>query len=262
MEQSLAEIEKFAESAENSRIRAEIWGDFVGWDNRRRGENGSLVKQLKEHTARRVLDVALGDGVDTVYLLKQGFDVQANEIDDAFRKKAIENARKQNFEIRPTNLDWCQLEKAYQSASFDAIICLGNSLTCLFGSETQLAALRQFHQILRPGGVLLIDERNYQRILDNREVALSGKLHSSGKYLYTGTTKIKARFVGVSGDLILIEYSHLESGKKAFYKVYPFKRGELEGLLKEAGFRIEKKFSDYEEGDRPDADFYQYVCVK
>lgn len=39
----LAEI---ANSSENSRIRAEIWGDFVGWDNRRRGENGFLVSQL------------------------------------------------------------------------------------------------------------------------------------------------------------------------------------------------------------------------
>lgn len=51
----MAEI---ANSAENSRIRAEIWGDFVGWDNRRRGENGFLVNQLKEHMSRRILDVA------------------------------------------------------------------------------------------------------------------------------------------------------------------------------------------------------------
>jgi len=62
--------------------------------------------------------------------------------------------------------------------------------------------------------------------------------------------------------LILIEYSHLETGKRAFYKVYPHKRGELEGLLKEAGFTVKKKFSDYEEGDNPDADFYQYACEK
>src|SRR3989344_1518143 len=117
-------------------------------------------------------------------------------------------------------------------------------------------------ECLSRGGVLLIDERNYQRILDNREAALSGKLHSSGKYLYTGTTRVKARFVEVRDNLILIEYSHLETGKRAFYKVYPHKRGELEGLLKEAGFTVKKKFSDYEEGDNPDADFYQYACEK
>lgn len=69
--EDIKEIEKFAENAENSRIRAELWGDFVGWDNRRRGENGFLLNQLKEHTARRILDVALGDGAEVsigVYL--------------------------------------------------------------------------------------------------------------------------------------------------------------------------------------------------
>lgn len=109
---------------------------------------------------------------------------------------------------------------------------------------------------------MLVDERNYQRVLDNREAALSGALHSIGKYLYTGTNRVKARFVEVRDDLILIEYSHLETGKRAFYKIYPFRRGELEELLKEAGFTVEKKFSDYEEGDNPNADFYQYVCIK
>lgn len=152
MEKSIEEIEKFAESPENSKIRAELWGDFVGWDNRRRGENGFLINQLNEHQVKKVLDVALGDGVDTIYLLKLGFNVSCNELDDAFRAKAIDNAQKQHFEIMPTNLDWRYLEKVYQPASFDAIICLGNSLTCLFGRKNQLDALQQFRRPLAPGG--------------------------------------------------------------------------------------------------------------
>lgn len=152
MEADLKEIEKFAESAENSRIRAEIWGDFVGWDDRRRGENGWLVSQLKKYGAKKVLDVALGNGVDTIYLLQKGFEVSCNEYDAAFRAKAIENARKLSLNFKPTNFDWRDLLKGYQPYSFDAAICLGNSLACLFGRKNQLAALQQFRQLLKPGG--------------------------------------------------------------------------------------------------------------
>lgn len=94
------------------------------------------------------------------------------------------------------------------------------------------------------------------------EAALSGTLHSAGKYLYTGTNKVRARFLEITDGLILIEYVHQENGKEAYYKVYPLKRGELEGLIREAGFSRIEKFSDYEVGDNPDADFYQYICVK
>jgi len=255
----LAEI---AASEENSRIRAEIWGDFVGWDTRRRGENGWLMNQLNQHRGRKILDVALGDGVDTIYLLQQGFEVSANELDDAFRQKAIENAQRDGLTIAPTALDWRKLEEKYPADLYDAVICFGNSLTCLFGRENQLEALRQFRRVLAPGGVLLIDERNFQRILDNRQAALAGTLHSTGRYLYTGTTKVQARFAQITDEAIYIEYIHKENGKRAYYKIFPFKKGELLVLLQEAGFSKIEKFSDYQPGANPDADFHQYVCVK
>ncbi|OGD84490.1 hypothetical protein A2696_01375 [Candidatus Curtissbacteria bacterium RIFCSPHIGHO2_01_FULL_41_13] len=262
VEPDLKEIEKFAESAENSKVRADLWGDFVGWDNRRRGENGWLFNQLKNYSAKKVLDVAVGDGVDTIFLLKQGFEVNCNEFDSAFREKAKENVQREGLVIAPTVLDWRNLDEEYLPASQDAVICMGNSLTCLEGEDNQLLALGQFHRVLASGGVLLVDERNYQKILDNREAAIAGTLDSTGKYLYTGTNRVRARFISISDQLILIEYTHQGTARKAYYKVFPFKKGELETLLKEAGFSQITKFSDYEEGDNPDADFYQYVCVR
>ncbi len=148
----LQKLIKYADSLENSKIRAEIWGDFVGWDNRRRGENGFLVNQLNKYHAKKILDVALGDGVDTIYLLEQDFEVSSNEIDDAFREKAIDNAKKKGFNITPTNLDWRDLSKSYSENSYDAVICLGNSLTCVFEREDQSKSLQEFYNILKPGG--------------------------------------------------------------------------------------------------------------
>lgn len=258
----MRDLHKIVLSEENSKIRAEIWGDFVGWDNRRRGENGFLERVLKEHNARKVLDVASGDGVDAIFLATKGFSILANEVDEPFRKKTIENARKHAIDLMPTSLDWRNLNRAYSGNSLDALICMGNSLTCLFGRENQIAALKQFRTILKPGGILVLDERNYQRILENREAALNGTLHSSGKYLYTGTGKVSATFLEINDDAIYIEYTHKGSGKKAYYKVYPFKKDELLGLLKEVGFSDIARFSDYSPGVNDGADFFQYVCIK
>ncbi len=255
-------LEEYALSEENSRIRAEMWSDFVGWDNRRRGKNGFLINRLKEHNCRKILDIALGDAIDTIFLIEHGFDVSSNEADSAFRQKAVTNANKAGLSIKPTSVDWKELSTVYPENSFDAVICMGNSLTCLFERDNQLKALEQTRSVLKPEGLLIIDERNYQRILDNREAALAGTLHSTGKYLYTGTDKVRARFLEVSDDVVLVEYNQIATHKKSYYKIFPFKRGELQALLQQAGFSDIQKFSDYSPNDDQDADFYQYVCIK
>lgn len=53
---------------------------------------------------------------------------------------------------------------------FDAVICLGNSfahMTDSFGDQReQMQAIRNFEKCVKPGGLLLIDHRNYDNIMD------------------------------------------------------------------------------------------------
>ena len=57
---------------------------------------------------------------------------------------------------------------------FDAVICLGNSFAHLPDFEGNLAkqklAISNFMHMLKPGGILLIDHRNYDSILDKGSV--------------------------------------------------------------------------------------------
>lgn len=57
---------------------------------------------------------------------------------------------------------------------FDAVICLGNSFAHLPDFEgdqrPQRAALTNFRDLLKPGGVLLIDHRNFDEILATGQV--------------------------------------------------------------------------------------------
>src|SRR3989344_3614083 len=170
----------------NSKPLVAMWADYIDWEKRREGEGGFLKGVLNRHKCREIFDTTLGDGCDSIYLLKEGFDVVSNELDDAFLKKAFENAKRENVALELTNLDWRELSPDLMESSFDAVLCVGNSLTYLFDKESQLKALCSFRHILREGGILIIDERNYQYMLDNRRAILGGKFRYSHRYVYCG----------------------------------------------------------------------------
>ncbi len=245
----------------NSHNLAQMWGDFIDWDKRRIGENNFLVNQFNKYNVKKVFDAALGDGCDSIYLIKQDFDVTSNEIDRTFRGEALRNAKRENVMLKITNLDWRKLDSELAEGSFDAVILLGNSLTYLFTKKTQLEALRQFKKILKRNGILIIDERNYQYILDNRAKILKENFHYTGKYVYCGN-KVHGKPVEITDNKVKFEYTDERIKEIEYLTLYPFKKEEMKNLLNTAGFKSIKQFSDYEDIKKSDADFYQYVCQR
>ncbi|MEW6294716.1 MAG: class I SAM-dependent methyltransferase [Candidatus Diapherotrites archaeon] len=246
----------------NSKALIKMWGDFIDWKKRREGERGFLFNKLKEFKCKKVFDSSLGEGADSIYLIKNGFEVVSNDIDKLFIEKAQKNAVLEGVTLNITELDWRELEEHFKQESFDAVLCLGNSLTYLFKKADQLKTLKNFFFILRKKGVLIIDERNYQYVLDKRkEILKEGKFNYSKKYVYCGN-EVHGEPIEISENKVRMQYTDERTGKKAYLIVYPFKRNELLNLLKEAGFNKIEKFSDYKKGDNPNADFRQYVCIK
>ena len=245
----------------NSKTLVSMWREFIDWDKRRKGEDNFLVKQFQTHGVKKVFDASVGDGCDSIYLLKQGFDVTSNDLDEMFIAKALENAKAENVRLKITRLDWRKLDTELAQESFDAVILLGNSLTYLFDEKDQLETLRQFKRLLRSGGVLVVDERNYQYILDNREKILQGDFQYSGNYVYCGD-KVHGKPIEISDERVKMEYTDERTGDKGYLVLYPFQRGEMKNLLAKTEFASIEQFSDYKSGENRDADFYQYVCVK
>lgn len=245
----------------NHQNLAAIWRDYVNWEKRRKGENNFLENQFHKHNIKKIFDAALGDGCDSIFLLKKGFDVTSNEIDKIFLDKALENAKTENVKLKTTSLDWRKLNTELTESAFDAVTCLGNSLTILLTEQDQLEALSQFRRILRNDGLLIIDERNYQYILDNREKILQGNFQYSGKYVYCDD-KVVGKPTEISDTKVKWEIIDEATGKRGFIWVYPFKRGKLKNLLTKTGFTSIEQFSDYKIGENHNADFYQYVCIK
>ncbi len=245
----------------NSKILVNMWSDFIDWDKRRIGENGFLKKILDANNCYAIFESCLGDGCDTIYLLKEGFEVTSNDLDLEFIRKAQESARKESVKLNITSHDWRKLDKHFIKESFDAVLCLGNSLTYLFNKNDQIKTIKQFRKILRKDGILIIDERNYQYFLDNKQKILNGKFDYSHNYVYCGS-KVKTQPTKISKSEVVMEYKHTGTGETGHLTLYPFKKDEMIQLLKEAGFTKIKQYSDYNEKYDNKADFYTYVCVK
>lgn len=111
-------------------------------------------------------------------LLQEGFEVVSSDASDKMLKYALKerwNRRKEaafdNWIIEEAN--WLTLYDDIESVvgdGFDAVICLGNSFAHMmdsFGDQReQKQAIKNFEKCLKPGGILLIDHRNYDNILE------------------------------------------------------------------------------------------------
>jgi glycine/sarcosine N-methyltransferase len=66
------------------------------------------------------------------------------------------------------------------SGLFDAVLCLGNSLPHVLSAEDLNDALADFAAVLRRGGLLLIQNRNFDAVLARRERFMGPEAHREG----------------------------------------------------------------------------------
>jgi len=196
---------------------AKVWEIFIG-DKTSRTQNykNFLVGLLRKNGCKRILDVACGTGVDSVLLLEEGFDVVSVDASDKMLKHALKkrwNRRKEaafdNWTIEEAN--WLTLyddiEQMIGDGS-DAVICLGNSFAHMldsFGDQReQMQAIRNFEKCVKPGGLLLIDHRNYDYIINTG--------YTPSKCIYYNSshmTDIKTSVLYVSGKPTLVTMDYL-----------------------------------------------------
>ena len=142
------------------------WDELIDWDARAASEGDFFINILKERGVERVLDVATGTGFHSIRLLKAGFDVTSADGSPEMLAQAFENAKEHGFIMKTLHADWRWLSRDVHT-QYDAVICLGNSLTHLFSEQDRRKALAEFYSVLQHDGVLVLDQRNYDGILDD-----------------------------------------------------------------------------------------------
>lgn len=130
-----------------------------------------LVEKYGLHTA---LDAGTGTGFHALLLAQLGVAVTAIDVSPAMLREAKHHAREMNVNIEFVETPFQSLHATLQR-QFDLVLSLGNSLAHLETGEDLRETLEQFFACTRPGGLLFLQNLNYERILAQRQRVQSVK---------------------------------------------------------------------------------------
>ena len=137
---------------------APMFDVMTDWESRLAAEGPFLKSVLEGVGARRVLDAACGSGGHALWLARQGYEVTGADVSPVMIALAQQKAAADGLGVPFVVSDLANLQA---STVYDAVLCLGNSLPHLLTQDDLVAALRGMAGVLRPGGVLVLQNLNY-----------------------------------------------------------------------------------------------------
>jgi SAM-dependent methyltransferase len=229
------------------------WDELIDWDARAKSEGQFFIDVLNARGIQSVLDAATGTGFHSIRLAKAGFHVTSADGSAAMLNKAIQNGRQRGLILRTVQADWRELSRSIHG-KYDAIICLGNSFTHLHDDHDRRAAVAQFCAALRHDGILILDHRNYDKMLDHG-------FASQRKYYYCGD-RVTAEPEYLDDGLARFKYTFTD-GSHYTLNMFPLRRHYVRNLLNEAGFGRVRTYGDFvADYQDNDPDFFIHVAQK
>jgi ubiquinone/menaquinone biosynthesis C-methylase UbiE len=233
---------------------ASRWDDLIDWNGRRKGERQFFEKLLDQHEVETVADVASGTGYHAITLAQADFEVYATDGARNMVAQTRANAREHDVELADVRqVDWRELHDVYGSNRFDALLCLGNAFTHLFEHDARVEALEAMHDVLKPNGLLAVDQRNYDYIL-------SDGYSSKHAYYYTGK-EVEAYPVEISDEAVVFEYQYAD-GDTFHLRLFPLRQDYVTELVTDVGFDDVRRFGDFQHPYDDDVDFIQHIAFK
>jgi len=185
---------------------AKNWLLYIGEKKERTNKyKNFLVNLLNEKKAVTILDVACGTGVDSVMLIEEmgsipafcltSCDYSDKMLKDALKTRWSRRREQAFFDWTIEEANWMTLTKDVKTpgAGYDALICMGNSFPHLIDDHGDLRdqrrCIQNFYDILKPGGTLIIDHRNYDYILKHGK-APANNIYYNSKHISKITTQM------------------------------------------------------------------------
>ena len=220
---------------------------FVNWEARLSAEIPFIENQLglikhKGDQPLSVLDAACGTGMHAIELARRGYYASGADLSSGMIAVAQRNASKAGVEVPFKNVGFKELHNSFNQENafpFDAILCLGNSLPHLITKADLREALLDFSACLRPGGMLLLQNRNFDAVMAEHDRWMEPQYYREDKYEW-----LFLRFYDFDADgLITFNIVRLKRKDEnpwtqaiSSSRLYPLTQKKLVGLLEDSGF--------------------------
>ncbi len=193
----------------------------------------------------RVLDLACGSGNYALEFARWGLNVVGLDNEQEMIKLAREKSRKAGLSVDFRSGDMRDLEDI--EGKFDAVLCIGNSLVHLLTDRDILKSLAQMKERLYPGGTLILQTVNYDRILKNHITQLPDITNHKAGLIFT--RQYDFRTDGLIDFKTTLIQNGSDGGQRSLgngqVPLRPLTKKDLEGFLQEAGFIDLQFYGDF-----------------
>jgi len=186
-----------------------------------------------------ILDCSCGIGTLAIALAKLGYEVSGSDGSQGMVDQSILAARQAGINLPLKCCIWEDLP-AHVAGPFDLVFCLGNAIGHTRSGEEMLRSLEGMRAVLRKGGKLVLDSRNWEQVRKEktRFTPYSWRVRSGQRCLPVYVWNFPERFEDAHTiEVVLIFDSEGKVSVRSFPIVYyPFRLEELKERLQRAGF--------------------------
>ena len=203
---------------------------------------------LAEREDGPVVEWGAGTGRLAIPLAEAGHDVTAVEVSENMLAKGRE---------RSAAIEWVRgdMRSVTLGRGYELAVCAFNSFLCLLGVDDALAFLRNAREYLKPGGLLGIEVSAFSPEELAEEPGGPTLRHDFSRELPQGTfERFSVSRYDAASQLLLMRLFYelygsagsVESRRKHDLTIRIVGRGELELMLRLAGFEVEAVYGGFE----------------
>ncbi|MBQ9951680.1 MAG: class I SAM-dependent methyltransferase [Clostridia bacterium] len=138
--------------------------DLLDTDRKFGAVKRNWANLLEGKNIRTMLDVSIGTGTMTLPVCDLGVQLWGSDLSQDMLDKCAAKSAEKGWHAELIQSDFCSVAEKFDR-QFDLVASTGNSLPHV-PNERVLTALSQMDALVKPGGWLFYDVRNWDRILD------------------------------------------------------------------------------------------------
>ncbi|WNS76532.1 methyltransferase domain-containing protein [Bacillus sp. DTU_2020_1000418_1_SI_GHA_SEK_038] len=202
----------------------------------------SFIKSVINNKAK-LLDIAAGAGNQAIELAKSGYNVTAVDLDQKMVEKIEQKRTGHQVNLTALKLDMRDINH-FKDQSFDAAICIGNSIVHLESHAEISKTLKKISNVLAEDGILIIQTVNYDRVLQHHITDLPLIELPNKGIIFKRTYDHFENKINFNGTLTVNQSSGIHTYTNSV-ELYPLTSNELNESLIMAGFRKVELFGDF-----------------
>jgi glycine/sarcosine N-methyltransferase len=218
---------------------------MIKWKNRLEREAPFFQRLFSENRIKRVIDLGCGTGHHSRLFSNWGCEVTGIDASPELLKVARKN--NSDSENAPTFIDGDFSNFSEKvDGEFDAIICLGNTLPHVESKDEMKELLERIIARLKPGGVFVFQNRNYDKLLEKKE-----RFQFPTSCKVADNEQLFFRFNDFEGDKVRFNVVHFTRvGESWIHEVSsvmlsPWKQNDLSVMMKDIGFVAKDFYGDF-----------------